>query len=111
MPSHGPPGDPHGSGYENPWRYFVEDDPDIAYNALRPQQGANSFLDYWRQRAGRVRQDYMGQLGQMALRGEAPSLEYVDFLGKYPWMRQYMELGPENRGGGSNYTPGLRWFV
>ena len=110
MPSHGPPGDPHKLLSTNPWRSFIEDDPDIAYPALRPRSGSPSFLDYWMRRGGQVRQDYLGKLGQMALRGQAPNLEYTDYLSKYPFMREYSELGPQERGGDARrYAPSLRW--
>ena len=112
MPSHGPPGDPHGLDWDNPWAWYVEDDPDIAYNALRPQQGSNSFLEYWRKRAKEVWEEYQGRLGTMALAGTDPSLEYVDFLQNYQWQPRYAELGPEGRESlGSGFAPGLRWYV
>lgn len=110
MPSHGPPGDPHGT--QNPWLPWFEDDPDLAYYAMRPQSGAPSFLDYWRQRGGQTWGDYQGALGQMMLRGQAPILTYPDFLKSYPFMQRYAQLGPEQRGDNpSRFAPGLRWFL
>lgn len=110
MPSHGPAGDPH--NLNNPWRDFLNEEPDIAYNALRPQTGSNSFLDYWRTRAGQVRNDYLGVLGQTALRGEAPNLEFPDFLEQFPFLSRYAELGPRQRGVDTRrIAPGLRWLV
>ena len=101
---------------ENPWKWFVEDDPNIAYSALRPQElGAGrgwNFLDYWRNQQGRVWREYQGALGKLALAGQAPSLRYTDFLGRYPWMDYWQQMPPEQRGErASLFGPRMRWNI
>ncbi|MBT9158750.1 MAG: hypothetical protein DDT36_01769 [Firmicutes bacterium] len=92
------------------WKYWLEEFPQAAYEAFRPRTGPETFLDYWRGQGGRVRDDYMGALGQQALRGEPPSLSFVDFLGNYPFMQRWLGMSPERRGfSPGRYAPRMRW--
>ena len=96
----------------NIWRdEFLNDQPEIAYAAYRPQSGSNSFLDYWRKAYGDVRNQYEQQLGGMALAGQPPALNWTDMLAGYPFMQRYAGLSPQERGGQreSDFAPGLRW--
>ena len=97
---------------ENIWSWFLEDYPEIGYQAYIPQRGAPSFLDYWRRQMGGVTAEYNQALGQMARRGQAPSLMWTDFLANYPWLQRYLGLAPEERGErASLFSPRLRWNI
>ena len=82
----------------NPWEDFLNQNKDIAFNAYRPTRGPQSFLDWARNSQRRVEQDYQARLGQMALAGQAPSLERSTFLQQYPFLERFMELSPSQRG-------------
>ena len=94
----------------NPWKWFLEDYPETAYGAFRPQAGTPTFLDYWRGQQGNVWGEYQGALGQMARAGEPPSLEFTSFLDNYPWLQRWFEQSPRQRGEQpGRFAPGLRW--
>ena len=106
---------------DNIWsRDFLEDFPDIAYEAYRPQRmedlaGApRTFFDYWRSNQGQNRysQAYAGALGAQARAGQSPTLTNVDFLAGYPWMQRWLSLTPEQRGvQNARFAPRATWNI
>jgi hypothetical protein len=92
---------------------FLEDNPSILTEALRPRQTSpgfgSSFLDYWQGRHGNVWNDYLGSIGRSALSGEEPTQSFTDFAGNYNWMDYWRQLSPTQRG--TQRSPSLRWFV
>ena len=99
--------------YENPWQFWAEENWPAAYGGfLQKQKGTPSFLDYWKGQQGNVWNQYMGQLGQMALGGQAPSLNFTDYLEDYPWLKNWQALSPSQRGEyPSQYMSSLRWML
>ena len=103
----------------NIWsRDFLEDFPDIAYQAYRPNQltgfeGAPpTFFDYFQNRQAQVGQEYLGQLGAQARAGQPPTATNVDFLANYPWMQRFLSLSPQQRGSQSSlFAPRARWNI
>ena len=94
----------------NPWLDWLEDYPQAAYGAYQPKTGSRSFLDYWRGQQSNVYDQYMGQLGQMAKAGQAPSMNLTDYLGSYPWLQKWFEQSPQQRGERpSLFSPNVRW--
>ena len=92
----------------NPWLGFAQDNPQAMFNAFIPQ-GSSPFMDYWQSQYGKQYGNYMGQLGQMALRGDAPTLNFEDYLAGTPWMQQWYSMNPAARG---ERTPSsYRWKV
>lgn len=83
---------------------FLEDNPNILYNAVRPVTTApgrgRSFLDYWRGQQGNVYQDYLGGLGRTALSGQEPTQTFQSFLGDFDFEGFYRGLSPTQRRGG-----------
>jgi len=77
---------------------FLDDNPDIAFEALRPQSASRSFTDYFRGQFGSTYGDYLGGIGREALAGNEPTEEFVDFLGVQPWEAFYQGLSPTARG-------------
>ena len=77
---------------------FLEEEPDMLFQALRPQTGARGFIDYWRKQQGDIWQDYLGNYGQIALGGQIPNLTYQGFLRDFPFLQEYLKLSPWERG-------------
>ena len=93
------------------WKEWLEETPRALYGAMLPT-GTPSFTDYWKSQYGNVYGDYMKRLGEMALGGQVPSLDYSSYLSQYPWMRYWQNLAPSQRGEyPSRFAPGLRWVL
>lgn len=91
---------------------FLEGEPDILYESLRPMRGSTGFINYWRARQGDVWGDYMGALGRTALAGIVPSLTYTQFLNAYPFSQRFDQLSPRRRGTETaRFRPRLRYNV
>ena len=102
----------HNHGLDSAFAPFVEESPDIAFAALRPQTGAPNFLDYWRRNYGRFQTDYQGALGRQALSGEAPTLSEWSYLQNYPFLANYLGLSRGQRGSepARRFAPRTRSF-
>ena len=97
---------------ENPWRWWLQDEPRAAFEALRPQQGTNSFQNFWQGQFGRLDNRFQGLLGEQALAGEAPSLDFADWLTDFNWMDEWLKMSPTRRDAGRGGQPGrIRWVV
>lgn len=89
---------------------FLEANPDILFQAMRPQSGPPSFVDYFRGRQPQVLGNYLGSLGRAALAGEAPTQTLQSYLGAYPWLQRWQGLSPSQRGDqSSRFAPRLRF--
>src|SRR3990167_5691667 len=93
---------------DNIWQWFLEDYPDTAFASLSPQ-GMTPFANFWQGQKGRVRNEYEGALGRMALSGQQPALEYTDWLQHYPWMRKWLQMSPGQRGERNQFSSVLRY--
>ena len=94
----------------NPWEYLVREDDDIAFASQLPQFGSRAFRDYSARSRPQVLRDYNARIGAMALRGEAPTLDFFDFVQSYPWQSKYLDRTPRERGGFSaSLNPRLRF--
>ncbi len=86
----------------NPYAGFLEDEPSILYGGFLFNQPnrSNSFLDYWNSNYNRVYGNYLNELGNQALRGEAPTLSFYEYLSKpdNSFMKQWQALSPWERG-------------
>mgnify|MGYP001617078303 CR=1 FL=1 len=51
----------------NPWYPFIQEKPEIAWGALKPQFGPQNYMDYWNKQYGNVYDKYMGRLGLLAV--------------------------------------------
>jgi|TARA_R100001530_G_scaffold77721_2_gene54415 hypothetical protein len=107
---------------DNIWsRDFLEDFPDIAYEAYRPDRfnrpaefpsAPNTFFDYYQNRQAQIEGGYFGQLGAQARAGQAPTATNVEFLANYPWMQRFLALSPQRRGAqSSQFGPRARWDI
>jgi hypothetical protein len=77
------------------------------FNAFIPQNGNRNFYDYFKNQYGNVYGNYMGQLGQQALSGQAPTLNFEDYLSNFPFMQQWYSLNPSQRG--ERQASSMRW--
>jgi len=90
---------------------WLNEDWAAGFGAYRPQ-GQTPFANYWRNQQSNVWDDYMSKLGQQAMKGQAPSLNYSDFLGNFPFMQRWRALAPSQRGEyPSRFAPSLRWNI
>ena len=81
----------------NPWLDWLNDSPEILYNAMIPR-GSNNFMDYYRSQFDRVYQDYLSDLGKMALSGQTPSMNFSDYLDNFNFNYNWRILSPMARG-------------
>ena len=84
----------------NPWAGFLEDNPDVLYGGYLSglKNPSNSFLDYWTKNYGNVYNKYLGALGGQALSGNAPSMNFSDYLNSFNFNKQYNLLSPQSKG-------------
>ena len=103
------------------WKeYVLPYEPQAQYYSAAPFGGgattdspfgggyAPAAQQYWAGQYGNVMNQYMGQIGQMMKGGQDPTtLNFQDYLDKYPWTQRYTALGPGMRPGGrtSRYAP------
>ena len=94
---------------ENIWTAWLEEEPNILYQALMPQGKGTPFADYYRSRYGDTYSGYTGQLGRMALSGQDPTLTFTDYLKNFDPYRDWQLQSPGDRG---EYVPhSLFWNV
>src|SRR3990167_6575835 len=97
---------------QNPWRDFLEEEPSAAYFGYQNQWKTPNQKKYFQSQFANIQNQYMGQLGQQIYSGGAPTQRFTDFLSQFPWMQQFQELSPQERGQDtSRYNPWTRWMV
>ena len=94
----------------SPWSYWLEDYPGALFGASIPK-GTPSFQDYWQRQMSKVTGEYQTALGRQAISGQPPSLTFGDFLGDYPWARNFYQLSAGQRGLNQGLSPSLQWRV
>lgn len=92
---------------------LLNEQPELAYNAalygqnLTPNQrryGQNAYQDVW--------SEYLGRLGQQIQQGQAPTLQFTDFLPQQSFAQRYQQQTPQQRGDFSQrYAPRTRWLT
>lgn len=91
----------------NPYLPFMQETPQAMYNAFIPQSNNLNFLDYFRNKYSDIYGNYMGQLGKQALSGNAPTMQFEDYLSQFPFMHQWYSMNPSQRG--ERTMSGYRW--
>ena len=95
-------------GPENPFGKGAES----AYFSQQNQWKSPNVKKYFQGQFSNIQNQYMGQLGQMIQGGQAPSLEFTDFLSQFPWQQKFQELSPQERGQDtSRFNPFTRWVT
>ena len=98
--------------YGDIYKAFGEENPDILYAAMRPQQGSLNFLDWARNLYPKVSTDYLGTQTRTGLAGGTPDWSFANWLKPYPFLRQYQSLSPQQRGENpQSFAPRTRWQV
>ena len=100
-----------------PWmdyyKQLLNEEPQLPYYSalygqdLTPNQrryGQNAYGDIWSQ--------YLGQLGKQIEGGQAPTLQFTDFLPQQSFAQRYQEQTPEQRGDQpQRFAPRVRWLT
>jgi len=98
--------------YSDIYRAFGEENPQVLYDVMRPQQGSQSFLDYWKRSYGDVSGNYLAGQTRIGLAGGQPDWSFSNYLGAYPWLQRWFEQSPSQRGEHpSLFRPNMRWNV
>jgi hypothetical protein len=92
----------------NPWLPWLEENPETLYKAFLPQ-GSNNFRDYYLSNYNKIYGDYMGNLGKQALGGNAPSMNFSDYLNGFNFNNNWRSLSPLARG--QRNTGRIMWNV
>ncbi len=82
----------------NIWTDWLNETPDILYQAFMPQGKGTPFADYYNSRYARTYNDYSGRLGQQALNGQEPTLTFYDYLKSLDPFGEWKNLTPRARG-------------
>ena len=89
---------------------FLEDNPTLLYQALRPQSRSRSFADFFRDRQPQIEQDYLGNMTRDLLSGGTGNQTFQDFLRNYNFRADYLSRSPRARGMDfSQFAPRLRF--
>lgn len=93
---------------ENPYLPWLNDTPELLYQAMQPQRGSRNYLDYWLSQYGNIFNRYQGALGQQGLAGQAPSMNFSDYLTQF-WnpQQEWKKLAPQTRG--TSWNPRASW--
>jgi hypothetical protein len=97
-------------------RDFLEDNPDFAFEAFRPQIGhgfggaPKSFFNFFQNRQPELEREFFGQQGQLAAQGLPPAGSNVDFLRDFPWMQRFLERATPNERG-IRFAAPARWLI
>jgi hypothetical protein len=93
----------------NPFLSFLEDRPEVAFQAMMPQGGSPASQRFFQNQFQNIHGRFLGQLGQQILQGQAPTLQFTDFLRDFnfgghaaatpPWLRgaQTQRFAPQTR--------------
>ncbi len=92
------------------WSYWLEDYPQTLYAGSYPAT-TPGMKNYWGGQYGNVWQDYQGKLAKMALGGNAPNLNFGEFLQSYPFSSYWNQLSPSAKGVNTSLYPSMAWRV
>jgi len=91
---------------------WLEDDPEVLYRGLVPQNVTRPFLNYFNSQFGNVYGDYLGGLGRTALSGQEPTQSFGNYLEQFPFMKRWQDLTSQERGETpGRFAPRLRWSL
>lgn len=93
----------------NFWRDFLSETPDLLWQTMRPMGQTQPFYDWWRSQQGRVMGNYMGNYGRSLMSGQATEWNPLDYLSNYPFMQEWWNLNPSQRG--ERTVPGVKWNI
>ena len=96
-----------------PWMTLLEQQPELGYYGYRGAWGGTPAQNrYYQNNYTQVFSEYLGRLGQQILGGQAPTLQWTDFLKEYPWIARYAALPPSFRGDyPGQVAPRARWLT
>jgi hypothetical protein len=100
--------------YDNPFRDFLEYNPNIAFQA-HGEQGrfgqTQSSRNFFQNQFSNIHNQFLGQIGQQILGSEAPTRRFTDFLDDFDFEKFSYGFTPGQRGQSSaRYTPRTRFI-
>ena len=95
---------------QSPFQDFLEEHPESGYYGYLEGQGFNrSKKRHLQGLLGQLQQNFMGQLGQQIIQGDAPTKKWMDFVGNTDLNKLYGSMSPRSRGmSQSSLTPRTR---
>ena len=89
---------------------FLGEYPQAAYGLYAPRRTMPQ-QNYWSGRYGDLQTQYMAELGRQINLGGQPTLTWEQYLQQYPWLREWSNLRPGERGQRpTTYAPRMRWL-
>jgi hypothetical protein len=113
MANGGSPKNPYEWGSsDNPFGDFLEYNPNIAYQAHQGSFGQTpSSRNFFQNQFSNIHNQFLGQIGQQILGGQAPTARFTDFLGDFDFQKHAYGFTPGQRGQSSaRYTPRTRFI-
>jgi len=77
---------------------FLEDTPQLAFQGTLANTGNKRVQNHFQNQFHNIDAQYQAVLGQQVLSGGLPSARYTDFVGRYPFLKEFNLLSPEARG-------------
>ena len=95
------------------WQDLLPEMPDVTYFGNLANQ---SFTPQQRQhfggQQGNIYNRYLGGLGQQVMGGGNPTQTFENFLGGFPWLKEFNMLPRWKRGvNPSGFAPSLKWTM
>ena len=104
-----PHGGSHGGGF---LADFLEDNPNLLFQGLRPRGPSRTFSEFFRQRQPEIENRFLGGLGRTALSGQVPTQTFQDFLRNFDFRADFLSRSPRARGENrSLLAPRLLWNI
>lgn len=100
----------------NPFAGFLEDEPRAGYFSLQSQNPfgrSPNQQNYFQNQFQPIYDEFLGRLGrQIQDTGDQPTLNWMDFLGDFPFQQQYGSLPPSARGDATRrFAPPARFLT
>ena len=87
---------------------FLETQPGLLYDALRPRVPSYNVTDWWRKQGQNVFDQYQAA----TLGGTLSQQTFLDYLGEYPFLEEWYRRSPRERGQGTGLlAPRMQWQV
>jgi hypothetical protein len=84
---------------ENLFSRFLEDVPRAAYFSLdKPMGQSPREKRFFQNQFQDIQNEYIGDLGRQIRSGQPPTLQWTDFLDKFPFSERYAAMPPQYRG-------------
>ena len=84
---------------QNVFQQFLDDVPQAGYFALdQPYGKSPKQRRFFQNQFQNLQNEYIGDLGRQIQSGQLPTLQWTDFLEKFPFSERYAAMPPQYRG-------------